>query len=90
MRKLSKNKCFRSSDINTNNVVNIEPEENHPKQTLIISHEENSEDAKSAQADPTQGVGEMILSFIRAINPATAIKYKKCGLINARNIGIID
>ena len=71
------------STINTDNAVSIEPEENHSKQTLITSHEENSEDVKSAQTDLS--VGRNDPCPCGAINPTTGevYKYKKCGLINA-------
>ncbi len=71
--------------INTENVVNIEPEENHPKQTLITSHEENNENVNKAQIDSTQEIGRNDPCPCGAINPATGeiYKYKKCGLINA-------
>ncbi len=71
------------STINVDNVINIQPEENDTKEILITSHEENSEDIKSAQADSS--VGRNDPCPCGAINPTTGeiYKYKKCGLINA-------
>ncbi len=60
-------------------------DENSPKQTLITSHSEPSEDVKSAQTDPASDIGRNDPCPCGAINPATGevYKYKKCGLINA-------
>ena len=74
------------SKINTENVVNIKTEDSGPKQTLITSHAEPSEDAKSAQTDSTnKEVGRNDPCPCGAINPATGevYKWKKCGMINA-------
>jgi preprotein translocase subunit SecA len=70
--------------INTENVVNVKNEDSGPKQTLITSHKEPSEDVKSAQTDPAN-IGRNDPCPCGAINPATGevYKYKKCGLINA-------
>ncbi len=72
------------STINTESVINIETE-NTPKQTLVTSHAEPSEDIKSAQTDSAKNVGRNDPCPCGAINPATGevFKYKKCGLINA-------
>ena len=71
--------------INTENVVNVQAEESAPRQTLVVSHDEPSEDVKSAQADPTQSVGRNDPCPCGAINPVTSevFKWKKCGMINA-------
>jgi preprotein translocase subunit SecA len=70
------------NNINTEN-VRIEADTSSPKQTLITSHEEVSEDTKSAQGD--LNIGRNDPCPCGAINPATGevYKYKKCGLINA-------
>ncbi len=61
------------------------PEVSEPKQTLVTSHNESSEDIKSAQTNSAQNVGRNDPCPCGAINPATGeiYKYKKCGLINA-------
>ncbi len=60
-------------------------DQNEPKQTLVTSHIESSEDIKSAQTDSTKNIGRNDPCPCGAINPATGevYKYKKCGLINA-------
>ena len=80
------------SNINTDNVVNIQTEDNSPRQTLITSHTEPSE-LGGKKDTPPQGkalrneneVGRNDPCPCGAINPATGevYKYKKCGLINA-------
>ncbi len=75
--------------IKTENVINVKTEDNTPKQTLITSHDEPSEDIKSAQTDFSKNrelnIGRNDPCPCGAINPATGecYKYKKCGLINA-------
>ncbi len=81
--------------INTEAVVKMQTETTSPEGVLITSHNEPSEDAKSAQTDPVvQGsashsgmkeIGRNDPCPCGAINPATGeiFKYKKCGLINA-------
>ncbi|MDD5721498.1 MAG: preprotein translocase subunit SecA [Candidatus Pacebacteria bacterium] len=73
------------NNIKTDNIINIKAEESTPKQTLITSHEEPSEDAKSAQTDPVNNIGRNDPCPCGAINPATGevYKWKKCGMINA-------
>ena len=63
----------------------VKAEENQTKQTLITSHSEPSEDAKSAQTDSASNIGRNDPCLCGAINPQTGevYKYKKCGLINA-------
>ena len=77
------------SNINIENIANVQTEANLPKQTLITSHTEPSElggkkDAP-AQVGGMAGVGRNDPCPCGAINPATGevFKYKKCGLINA-------
>jgi preprotein translocase subunit SecA len=77
------------STIKTDNVVNVKAEDNAPKQTLITSHSEPSEDIKSAQTDASKkselNIGRNDPCPCGAINPATGecYKWKKCGMINA-------
>jgi len=76
------------STINTENVANVKKEDSVPKQTLIVSHSEPSEDIKSAQADAAKNglnIGRNDPCPCGAINPATGevYKWKKCGMINA-------
>ena len=68
------------------------PEVSEPKQTLVTSHNEPSEDKKSSprlvqagQANFDNDIGRNDPCPCGAINPATGeiYKYKKCGLINA-------
>ncbi len=70
--------------INTENAMRVEAESSSPKQTLITSHSEPSEDIKSAQTD-TLDIGRNDPCPCGAINPATGevYKWKKCGMINA-------
>jgi len=58
---------------------------NEPRQTLITSHSEPSEDIKSAQTDSSKNIGRNDPCPCGAINPATGevYKWKKCGMINA-------
>ncbi len=71
--------------MNVENNINVSVESNAPKQTLITSHAENTEDIKSAQSDPAQEPGRNDPCPCGAINPATGevYKWKKCGMINA-------
>ncbi len=77
------------STINTENVANVQVEENTPRQTLVVSHTEPSElgGAKdsSMPAGEMKEIGRNDPCPCGAINPATGevFKYKKCGLINA-------
>jgi preprotein translocase subunit SecA len=73
------------STINTESAVSIEAKPNESKETLIVSHSEPSEDAKSAQADSALNIGRNDPCPCGAINPATGevYKWKKCGMINA-------
>jgi uncharacterized protein YecA (UPF0149 family) len=56
-----------------------------PKQTLVTSHSEPSEDVKSAQTDSALNIGRNDPCPCGSINPATGevYKWKKCGMINA-------
>ncbi|HTE49123.1 MAG TPA: hypothetical protein VK675_04405, partial [Candidatus Paceibacterota bacterium] len=60
-------------------------EESSPRQTLVTSHAEPSEDIKSAQTDLAKSIGRNDPCPCGAINPATGevYKWKKCGMINA-------
>jgi len=60
-------------------------ERSEPRQTLVTSHAESSEDIKSAQTDSAIDIGRNDPCPCGAINPATGevYKYKKCGLVNA-------
>ncbi len=81
------------STINTENVqksqaTSLRVEDNNPKQTLVTSHSEPSEDIKSAQTDDAKNelnIGRNDPCPCGAINPATGevYKWKKCGMINA-------
>jgi len=85
--------------IKTEGSLRVESENSTPKQTLITSHSEPSEDIKSAQTDALKN-SELNIGLPRvgevkagrndpcpcgAINPATGecYKWKKCGMINA-------
>lgn len=73
------------SNINVENVVNIQPEESSPRQTLVTSHQEPSELGGTKDVVVGEEVGRNDPCPCGAINPATGevYKYKKCGLINA-------
>lgn len=76
------------STINAENVANVDKEDNAPKQILVESHNEPSEDVKSAQTDSVKNelnIGRNDPCPCGAINPATGevYKWKKCGMINA-------
>jgi len=78
------------STINTENVARMEAEDNTPKQTLVVGHNEPKEfsDVSKKTGALVSGMKEIGRNDpcpCGAINPATGevYKYKKCGLINA-------
>ena len=72
-------------NINTENAVNVQAEDNSPKQTLITSHDESKELSSIKNIKAEINIGRNDPCPCGAINPATGevFKYKKCGLINA-------
>ncbi len=63
--------------INTENVVNVKREGERPRQTLITSHNEPSEDIKSAQTNKTVGRNDPCPCGKKKAD-GTPVKYKHC------------
>ena len=79
------------NNINTDSAIRVEAENSSPKQTLITSHNEDSQGLDSqgpslrGEINSTKEVGRNDPCPCGAINPATGecYKWKKCGMINA-------